>query len=145
MTRIDAATLQAYRETEYRVAGGVVLRIGAPNSELAQLHRRYHAHCSAFITACNPRSERLGPDLNAQRQQALAAAIARLGHPAIAGVGQHPTGDWPVEPSYLVPGLGRSAALRLAEQFEQHALVWADADAVPQLLLVHQAPVYFGE
>jgi hypothetical protein len=138
VTRIDAATREAYRQTEYRVTGPgeVVLRVGEPSRELAQLHRAHQTDCSAFITACNPYGKLLASAVNAQRQQSLAAAIARLGRAALPGIGRHPTGDWPAEASYLVPGLARATAMRLAEQFEQNALLWAGAGAVPELILL---------
>jgi hypothetical protein len=55
---------------------------------------------------------------------------------AIPGIGVHPTGEWRGEPSYLVPGLSREAAEELGRQFEQNALIWSGADAVPELLLL---------
>jgi hypothetical protein len=64
-------------------------------------------------------------------QQILAAGLV-----AIPGIGQHPTGSWPGEPSYLVPGLARAAALELGRQFAQNALIWAGDDAVPELILL---------
>jgi hypothetical protein len=55
---------------------------------------------------------------------------------AIPGIGVHPTGEWRGEPSYLVPGLSRAAAEELGSRFEQNALIWSGADAVPELLLL---------
>ena len=136
---IDAALLRAYRETEYRVLApfAAVLRIGEECAALAVVHRRYQTTCSAFITACNPRGRMADGATNAQRQEALLEEIVRRGLAGIPGVGQHPTGDWPGESSYLVPGLGREAARDLGRQFEQNAIVWAGAQAVPELVLCY--------
>jgi hypothetical protein len=136
--KIDPATLAAYRHTEYRVFGAIpaVLRVGVRCAELALLHEVHDTHCSAFITACNPRSERLDDAVNRERQAALAAQLATQGLVIIAGIGQHPANDWPGEPSYLVPGLTRTAAQQLGRQFEQNAIIWADADAIPELILL---------
>lgn len=137
-TSIDPATLQAYRETEYRVLGSVpaVLHIGAHCADLAVLHRAHHCTCSAFVTACNPHGQILSDRLNAQQQQALVAEISRRGLVAIPGIGVHPAGEWRGEASFLVPGLEREAAQELGRQFAQNAVVWSGADAVPELLLL---------
>ena len=135
---IDPATVLAYEQTEYRVEGStaVVLRVGVKSAQLAQLHQMHQTDCSAFITACNPRGARLDAAVNAQRQQALAAQISHHGYVALPGVGQHPTGQWPAEPSYLVLGATRAAARHLGLQFAQNAILWAGGDAIPQLILL---------
>ena len=135
---IDPAIVLAYQQTEYRVQGSVpaILHVGVRSAQLALLHQLHQTHCSAFVTACNPLGELVDAAVNAQRQEALAAEISRQGHVAMAGIGQHPTGTWPPEPSFLVLGLTRTAALQLGRQFEQNAILWADADAIPQLILL---------
>ncbi len=139
LSAIDPATIQAYRETEYRIIGAnpVVMRVGVMCAELAVLHDNHHARCSAFITACNPLGEVVGDTVNAERQEALAEELACRGLSTLPGIGQHPRGeDWPGEPSYWVPGLGRDAAQLLGRQFEQNAIIWVGADAVPELILL---------
>ena len=135
---IDPATVLAYQQTEYRVLGDVpaVLQVGVRCAQLAILHQQHHTDCSAFVTACNPLGELLEAPVNARRQAALAQEISRQGRVAIAGMGQHPQGGWPPEPSFLVPGLTRAAARQLGRRFEQNAILWSDADAVPQLILL---------
>ena len=135
---IDPATVLAYQQTEYRVLGDVpaVLQVGVRCAQLALLQRLHQTDCSAFVTACNPRGELLEQPINARRQAALALEISRLGRLAIDGIGQHPAGGWPPEPSFLVPGLTREAAQQLGRQFEQNAILWSDADAVPELILL---------
>ncbi|WP_432259056.1 DUF3293 domain-containing protein [Cupriavidus sp. TMH.W2] len=135
---IDAATLQAYRETRYRVLGEVpmTLRIDAPSTRLAALHSALGVACSAFITAANPFSQRCDDSANATRQQALAQDLARLGLGTIGGAGEHPSNGWPAEPSYLVPGLSLEDARALGEKYGQNAVVWCGADAVPRLVLL---------
>ncbi len=135
---IDPATVLAYRQTEYRVLGSLpaLLQVGVHCAQLALLHRKFRTDCSAFVTACNPWGERVADALNAGRQAALAAQLSRQGCVAIEGIGQHPTGEWPAEASYLVPGLPRNAAQQLGRQFEQNAILWAGSDAVPELILL---------
>src|SRR5579871_4970113 len=101
---IDSATLAAYRQTEYVVLGPMraVLRVGLRCPELAALHAAHDVQCSAFITACNPRGVVLDGVVNQQRQEALAAQLLHQGRQGIAGLGRHPTNDWPPEQSFLV-------------------------------------------
>jgi hypothetical protein len=135
---IDPATIAAYRQTEYRVFGALpaILRVAQRCPELALLHAAQHVQCSAFITAYNPRGALVAEAINRQQQQALAAQLSRLGLIGLEGIGQHPSSGWPGEPSYLVPGLGRSEAQQLGRQFEQNAIIWAGADAIPELILL---------
>lgn len=135
---VCAATLtQAYRETDYRVLGEtpMTLRIGEHSPALAALMARHGVAACAFITACNPRSQLLDEAENARRQQALAAELRARKLPCLAGVGEHPRGGWPDEPSFLVLGLSRQAADELGQRYQQNAVVWCAADAVPELLL----------
>lgn len=135
---IEPALLQAYRATEYRVLADppFVLTIGRRSEMLAALHARHGVDCSAFVTACNPGSCRLDDAHNARRHEALRAHLAAGRHPCIEGLGRHPTNDWPAETSLLVLGITRAAAQTLGEAWQQNAIVWCAADAVPQLVLL---------
>jgi hypothetical protein len=135
---IDAQTLRAYRETDYHVDAGpaFVLRIDAESADLSALHQRHLVRCSAFLSAYNPHSRLLDAVENTRRHGLLLDELARRGLPALPGLGRHPHNDWPAEPSVLVPGLGLDDARALGERFEQNAVLWADADAVPRLILL---------
>ena len=135
---IHPATLRAYQQSEYRVFSAVpaILKVDEPSAQLVILHEAYQTDCSAFVTACNPLGELLPDAINAQHQASLAAELTRRGLVMIPGVGQHPTGAWPGEPSFWVPGLNRVAACDLGCDFRQNAIIWAGADAVPELILL---------
>lgn len=137
-TVIAPDTLFAYLQTDYRVDGEVpfTLRIGQPCPALSTLHKTHKVQCSAFITACNPLSEPVSDAENAARQDALAQELKRRSLAFLPGVGQHPSSQWPGEPSYLVLGLSLEAAKALGSRLEQNAIVWSGADAVPQLILL---------
>lgn len=132
---IDAGTLQAYLETDYRVklSPPLVLRVGRAQPGLAELYRRHGLACATFVTACNPRSRRLPEDVNQARQARLRRLLEARRHPFFEGIGEHPGGAWPGEPSFLVLGLSARAAKALGRRFDQNAIVWCGADAVPQL------------
>ena len=135
---LDPDTIRAYLDTDYRVLGAACapLRIGERNADLAALHAAHGTDCSAFVTACNPLGTLLDEAANAARQSALAARLARGGLRGIEAFGQPRHGDWPGEPSFLVPGLALDAARALGAEFEQNAIVWSGADAVPRLILL---------
>ena len=135
---IDAGTVQAFRETEYRVHGDepFTLRVGETCSALAAAHKRYRVECSAYITACNPFSQILDDETNAERHAALEREISQRSLSSIEGIGQHPSNQWPGEASHLIFGLPLEAAKAMGTRLEQNALVWAGGDAVPQLILL---------
>ncbi len=137
-TTIDAAMIQAYRETEYRVHGDepFVLRIGQTCGALARTHCRYRVECSAYITACNPCSQQLDDAANARRHADLARELRQQNLTAIDGLGQHPSNQWPGEASYLILGLTLDAAKAVGARFQQNAIVWSGADALPRLILL---------
>jgi hypothetical protein len=125
-------------DTDYQVRAEVpfTLKIGLANELLAALHKSQRVASSAFITACNPLSLPLDELANAERQSALASELKFRSLIFVQGLGQHPSGDWPAEPSYLVFGVSREAAKALGVRFEQNAIVWTGADAVPELVLL---------
>jgi len=137
-TTIDAATIQAYRETEYRVHGDepFTLRIGEANPVLAAVHKQHRVDSSAYVTAYNPYSQALDDAANAQRHAELGRELRLRSLVAIEGLGQHPSNRWPGEVSCLILGLTLEAAKVLGARHEQNAIVWSDADAVPQLILL---------
>jgi hypothetical protein len=135
---IDAAMVQAYRETDYRVHGHppFTLRIAEACAALIDAHKRYRVDCSAYVTALNPFSQALDDAANAARHAALGRELDQRSLPCMEGVGQHPSNQWPGEASYLIFGLSLEAAKTLGTRLEQNAIVWNGADATPQLILL---------
>jgi hypothetical protein len=125
-------------ETEFRVLEEIpfTLRVGQVSSDLLVAHKRHRVECSAFITACNPFSQELTDEVNAERQRALAKELATRSLEHVAGIGQHLSNQWPGEPSYLVFGLTLEAAKTLGTRLEQNAIVWNGSDGTTQLILL---------
>jgi len=138
VSQIANETIQAYRDTEYRVEGDApfVLRVGCVSQDLLRHYARLGLHSCAFITACNPYSENVGATSNAQRHADLGLELARRSLAHIEGIGQHPSNQWPGEASYLVFGLKLEATKTLGRALRQNAIVWSDTDAVPRLILL---------
>ncbi|MBM3973885.1 MAG: DUF3293 domain-containing protein [Planctomycetes bacterium] len=135
---IPPATRQAFLETAYHVVAPApfALRIGERSEPLAALHRAHGVVASAFVTACNPRSQDLGAAANAPRMAALRAELQAVGVAFLEGDGVHPSNGWPPESSLLALGLPRAAARALGQRHGQDAVVWCDTDAVPQIELL---------
>ena len=140
MSKILSATINAYLETDYRVFSNppFILRIKQVSEPLAELFQQHKTNCAAFITACNPFSRKLDEAANAARQSELTKELTQRSLSFIEGEGRHPSGEW-TEPGYLVLGLSLDEARALGRQYEQNAVVWCGADAVPELALLRNA------
>ncbi|WP_336619435.1 DUF3293 domain-containing protein [Ramlibacter sp.] len=112
------------------------MRIGEFSPDLLVAQERHKSECSAFITACNPYSQVLDGPGNSLRQAELVQELAFRGIAFLEGIGQHPSNAWASEESFLVFGISLEAAKALGRRFEQNAIVWSAADAVPQLILL---------
>lgn len=135
---IKTGTVQAYRETEYKVHSAVpfTLRVDEVSLPLLAAHKEYRVSCSAYITAWNPLGETLDANTNAERHAALGREIALRSLGCIEGIGQHPTSEHSGEISCLIFGLTLEAAKVLGTRLQQNAIIWAGDDAVPQLILL---------
>jgi len=137
-SKIDPETIDAYLQTDYCVTGNtpLILRVGIPNDTLAMLYKQHRTNSAMFITACNPYSRDIGETANAERQAKLHLELTRRKLPFLEGVGKHPSGSWPEEPSYLVLSVSLEAAKTIGKKYEQNAIVWCGSDAVPELILL---------
>ena len=132
---------RAYRDAHYQVnwAGRFErVRPDGKHAFLDDLLGRFTVGTWAIITACNPRSERLRPDVNARRQQALETDCDRMGLPRLHARGGDPQGRWGWEESYLILGLLRTEALVLGRRYGQNAILFGQRRG-PALLLDCQA------
>lgn len=130
---------RAYRRAIYRLEvpdGLVDLRIDTYSEPMRVLLDTHGVRTAAFLTACNPGSEREDPAANQAAQAALLDAASRLGHTTLPGVAVDPDGQWPDEESVLVIGIDAAEATMLARRFGQNALVWINAGATPELVWV---------
>lgn len=131
-----AALRAAYLATHYIVdtEPALTLIIGEISTGLTALYARRGVDRCAYLTACNPHSQRLSAAENTQRQDALIQDIQKAGLEMIKGRGQHPDDSWPAEPSILILGMERNLARTLGQKYEQNAIVLCGADARPELI-----------
>ncbi len=138
MTEIPAALIAAYEATEYRVRAprAFTLRVGQWSAELSEVYAAQKVASAGFLTACNPFSRAASEEDNRRAQQDLVHRLAGLGLVTMPAIGVDPSGDWPGEESVFVPGLTLDQACALGNEFGQNAVLWADADVVPRLVLL---------
>lgn len=137
-TTIANDLLESYQNTDYQVHGRdpFTLKIGEVSEPLFRLYKQHRCDCAAFITASNPYSQKLDPSINAQRHLDLKADLTSRSLIFIEGVGIGKDPDWPGEASCLIFGLALEASRVLGNKFNQNAIVWCDAEAMPQLVLL---------
>lgn len=135
---IDPATCQSYLETLYHVHGDapLTLQVSVANASLAARYKALRVESCAYITACNPFSRSLEACANANLHAAFAIELRQRSLKFVEGVGQHPSGQWPGEASYLIWGLSLEAAKALGARHQQNAIIWCGPDSVPQLILL---------
>ena len=138
-TMIHPDKVRAFLATDYRLghtSQDIVLTIGQRSERLAALFDAKGVDCGAFLTAYNPQST-IQPDaINDRAHAELAAKLQELGLQAIEGSGSEEGTDWPSEKSYFALGLALEPAKDIGTHFDQDAIVWVGADAIPQLILL---------
>lgn len=138
-TVISDALIAAYSVTNYRVISAdnrFALRIGLRSDELARLFALTGKQGAAFITAENPFSQAVSAEENAANQARLHHDLTKLGATVLEGAGEGQDPEWPAEASFLAIGLSHAQACELGLKYRQNAIVWIDADAVPELVLL---------
>ncbi|WP_310387414.1 DUF3293 domain-containing protein [Roseateles sp.] len=95
-------------------------------------------HLAQFWVGTTPKSGsifgRRQHGVNTQRNLDLAAELRTRSLASVEGIGQHPSNQHPGEVSYLIFGLTLEAAKTLGTKWEQNAIIWSGADAMPQLI-----------
>jgi len=136
---IPEALIAAYRATAYTSRindADDVMTIGEKAIWLANLYDTHGASTALFITAENPFSETRTLAENAEAQARLRQCLLKATDIVFDGWGTGADTDWPPEKSFLALGLSLEAARALGMQFHQNAVIWAGADAIPQLILL---------
>ncbi len=117
--------LTLYREAHYEalLPDGTTLRlhVGEPPSS-ALLEWLGEDEFCAHFTACNPHSQPLSAERNAQLLNALLRDLDALGARVLRGDGYIPGAGWR-EPSVLVAGISLATLDELLQRYRQNATV----------------------
>jgi len=129
----------AYRQAEYRVelpGGDLPLRVGhhdAAGDKRLRDEAGVQSHW-AIITPCNPDSQRLSVEENAQLLEQLAEIVEGLNLPCISSVNRDPAGQWPDEPGILLCDSPPEFAEEMGRHFHQNAIVAGRLGEAPRLI-----------
>lgn len=129
---------EAFQRTDYLVSlpndHSQIIRIGEQQPALDAWLRDCDLASWCFITAWNPGAKQRDRRENARANVTLFLELQGDGHPAVAATSRSRSGDWPDEPGFVVLGLTREQARVYANRFGQRAVVFADSEAVAELL-----------
>ena len=137
MRALPAGLLRAYCDTRYRILRNdepVTLRLlEDPPMGIAELLNEHRAQSWAFITACNPYSEALSEEANAQRHALLLQLLTAQSLTCYPAVGVAESGDWR-EQSVFVPGISYAMARAVGTVFQQHAVLFGESGGPVELV-----------
>jgi hypothetical protein len=138
MVMVKPALLEAYKRTEFIVDlpdRQTVIWHGKRNDVIEQILSEHTAKTGAFITAHNPRSQRLSDGENYERHRLLIADVEKQGFTYLTGRGVGEDHSWPTEESVFVIGATRDQATALGTKYGQLAIVWVELGRAPEVVL----------
>jgi hypothetical protein len=110
----------------------VSFRINQQNPQIDKLMVLHGKQTACFITASNPKGERIDEKENLRLMQELESIVQQKQLPYYFGQGGDSKGAW-IEKSLLIVGIDSDEADKLAHQYEQNAVVWFELGSAPQL------------
>ena len=113
--------IDAYIATNFNVHTdpSFTLKIGAGSRQLRNLLEEHKCSTAAYVTAWNPYGKALSDAENKERNKALKLSLSDK-YVVFDGLGTNPLGEWPGEESFLILGINRQNAMKLATEFEQN-------------------------
>ena len=140
---MKSGELQAvYARAVYRVdaqPGPFFLRVGEHSPDLESWLRKQGARSFAFISAANPGSQLLPEAENEDRHRRLVSQVSAAGLRASDGESYAAAGGGWRERSLLIAGLAREAAMAMAREFGQVALLWGETGGPVELQFADRA------
>ncbi|WP_295623343.1 DUF3293 domain-containing protein [uncultured Nitrosomonas sp.] len=129
----------SYHNTHYQIgtsSDAIVLRIGQHSKPLTKLLETLKQSFAAIISAYNPCSRLVSNETNLIAHELLRNYLNHHAYAMIESLNVDPSGKWPPEKSFFVPGLDLNTARSIGQQFNQNAIVWIDSEAIPRLILL---------
>lgn len=130
---------RAYRATIYRLflPGSLCeLKLDQRCEPLCCWLETAGADSFAILTAFNPGSAVVEPEVNADAQSRLECDLLEAGFEPYAGENEAAEGDWMPEETCFVPGISEAEAVDLAKKYGQNAIVFGASDGIPRLVWV---------
>lgn len=106
-------------------------------NQVPPIEIQHHIHSSneqtgAIITAWNPLSKLLSEEENSKRNKKLHDSI--FNYTFLDALGQGANTSWPAEKSFLILGINKKSAEKLAVKYEQNAYVWLESNQLASLV-----------
>lgn len=134
---IDQQLLKAYQETVYQVLEPPLsIQIGVLSADLNTFLQENDATTWAFITAWNPKSQRLSQKENKRRHKELIKMVKNAGYLYFIGKGMGKNADWEPEMSLLILNIPIINAIQIGKYFNQNAIVFGAYGDVPILVII---------
>lgn len=124
----------AYLATRYHVMEpDIIIRANRYHDDLDAWLEAAGYDRWAFISACNPWSERLEDSKNRMRHEALIEACRPYQIFQAQGEPEEPS-DWPAETSLFIVDIDRNHAISLCCDFEQWAILYGERGQPAELV-----------
>lgn len=125
---------KAYRKAIYEINSQpkISITIGKTNLDLHKIYRAKACNNGAFITAYNPNSQLLSPNINRFRHFYLQKKLNS--HLYLPAISKDPNGIWPAELGFWVCGITLNQAKHIGQSFAQNAIVYADKNTIAKLI-----------
>jgi hypothetical protein len=128
--------LSAYTATDFVVfdqEAEWALHVGVASPQVDDLLDRHGATRATIVTAFNPRSRVLPPQVNAARHRRLVDLLEARKLPFLCGEGRDPGGQWTAETECIVFGISLAEGVEIARRFDQNAIVFIERGQAPRL------------
>lgn len=135
---LSASLVEAYLQTHYHVhtEKPFFLKVGQSCPELDGILLEKGLPVAAFLTAFNPFSKELTTEENQNRNRQLRLDAIAVGCECLEGIGQHPSGEWPGEASFLILGLSKERGQAFSEKYGQNAFIYYQQSKNAELILM---------
>lgn len=132
---IDQSLIEAYKNTIYTTfQPKLEIKIGQQNEDLSVFLFDNNAFTWAFVSASNPFSIKIAEEENLRRQKALIGFVENSSLRYLEGEGKSTDQKW-IEKSLLILDISKKEAIKLAQNFEQNAIVFGYFNRLPELIL----------
>lgn len=138
-SKINDDLIASYHSAIYNFgaeSSAIGLCIDQHSEPLSRVISESGDRCAVFISAYNPGSLIQSSESNRVAHDRLHDDLRSHSNRIIEGVASDPSGEWPPEKGFLAVGVDLATAQRLGDQYGQNAILWADEDAVPRLVLL---------
>ena len=138
-SKINDDLIASYHSAIYHFGvepSSIGLCIDQHSESLSRVISESGDRCAVFISAYNPGSLIQSSESNRVAHDRLHDDLRSHSNRIIEGVASDPSGEWPPEKGFLAVGVDLATAQRLGDQYGQNAILWADEDAVPRLVLL---------